>query len=202
MLYGGVTSRSSGCTPPMPHAAAGLAEGDGVDVRSEHGVLRATVGLDLGLRPGVVSVTHGHEGSSPGRLTSGSTAVDPLTAMPHASSVPVSLRTPASPRGDLGHRGQRPADRASDLRRLGVLDEGGLVDAGHPSDGDERDLGDRRAAVDGRSVTVASVWTESGGLPAFASMLESAIEKQAACAAAISCSGFEPGPSSKRDLNV
>src|ERR1700761_1517299 len=33
-------------------------------------------------------------------------------------------------------------------------------------------------------------------------MLDSAIEKQAACAAAMSCSGFEPGPSSKRDLKV
>ena len=54
----------------------------------------------------------------------------------------------------------------------------------------------------GRSVTVASVCTESGGFPAFASMFESAIEKHAACAAAISCSGFEPGPSSNRDLNV
>ena len=54
----------------------------------------------------------------------------------------------------------------------------------------------------GLNVTVASVCTESGGLPAFASMLERAIEKQAACAAAISCSGLDPGPSSKRDLNV
>ena len=33
-------------------------------------------------------------------------------------------------------------------------------------------------------------------------MLDSAIEKQAACAAAMSCSGLDPGPSSKRDLNV
>src|ERR1700688_4244250 len=54
----------------------------------------------------------------------------------------------------------------------------------------------------GRRVTVASVCTESGGLPAWASMLDRAIEKHAACAAAISCSGFEPGPSSKRDLYV
>jgi len=54
----------------------------------------------------------------------------------------------------------------------------------------------------GRRVTVASVWTDSGGEPALARMLDSAIEKQAACAAAISCSGFDPGPSSKRDLNV
>ena len=53
-----------------------------------------------------------------------------------------------------------------------------------------------------RRVTVASVLTDSGGVPAWASMFESAIEKHAACAAAISCSGFEPGPSSKRDLNV
>ena len=52
------------------------------------------------------------------------------------------------------------------------------------------------------SVTVASVCTESGGLPALASMFDKAIEKHAACAAAINCSGFEPGPSSKRDLAV
>ena len=53
-----------------------------------------------------------------------------------------------------------------------------------------------------RRVTVASVRIDSGGVPAWASMLESAIEKHAACAAAISCSGFDPGPSSNRDLNV
>ena len=39
-----------------------------------------------------------------------------------------------------------------------------------------------------------------GGLPALASMLDRAIEKHEAWAAAISCSGFAPGPSSKRDL--
>jgi regulator of sirC expression with transglutaminase-like and TPR domain len=54
----------------------------------------------------------------------------------------------------------------------------------------------------GRSVTVASVCTDSGGVPAWARMLDSAMEKHAACAAAINCSGFDPGPSSKRDLNV
>ncbi len=52
-----------------------------------------------------------------------------------------------------------------------------------------------------RSVTTAFVWIEVGGVPASASAFESAIEKQAACAAPISCSGFAPGPSSKRDLN-
>src|ERR1700686_1920946 len=54
----------------------------------------------------------------------------------------------------------------------------------------------------GLRVTVASVCTESGGLPASARRLDRAIEKHAACAAAISCSGFEPGPSSNRDLWV
>ena len=53
-----------------------------------------------------------------------------------------------------------------------------------------------------RSVTSASVWTDSGVLPAWASMLESAIVKHAAWAAPISCSGFAPGPSSKRLLKV
>src|ERR1700729_1490900 len=33
-------------------------------------------------------------------------------------------------------------------------------------------------------------------------MFDRAIEKHDACAAAISCSGLEPGPSSKRDLKV
>ena len=32
-------------------------------------------------------------------------------------------------------------------------------------------------------------------------MLDRAIEKHDACAAAISCSGLAPGPSSNRDLN-
>src|ERR1700722_14282529 len=53
----------------------------------------------------------------------------------------------------------------------------------------------------GRRVTVASVRTESGGFPACARMFDRAIEKHDACAAAMSCSGLAPGPSSKRDLN-
>src|SRR6185312_10273915 len=44
--------------------------------------------------------------------------------------------------------------------------------------------------------------TDSAVDPACARMLDRAIEKHAACAAAISCSGLEPGPSSKRDLKV
>ena len=51
-------------------------------------------------------------------------------------------------------------------------------------------------------MTVASVCTESGVLPAVASVFDSDIVKHDASAAPISCSGFDPGPSSKRDLNV
>src|SRR6201996_9761708 len=54
----------------------------------------------------------------------------------------------------------------------------------------------------GLSVTVASVCTDSAVCPASASLFDRAMEKHDACAAAISCSGLEPGPSSKRDLNV
>jgi hypothetical protein len=41
-----------------------------------------------------VTLTHGHEGQSPGRLTSSRVGVDPLTTMPHASGLPVTI-TPA-----------------------------------------------------------------------------------------------------------
>jgi hypothetical protein len=40
-----------------------------------------------------------------------------------------------------------------------------------------------------------------GGKPAAESAAESAIEKQPACAAAMSSSGFVPGPLSKREAN-
>jgi hypothetical protein len=48
-----------------------------------------------------------------------------------------------------------------------------------------------------RSVTRAAVETRSGVWPAWLRMFASAMVKQAACAAAISSSGFVPAPSSK-----
>ena len=51
------------------------------------------------------------------------------------------------------------------------------------------------------SRTAASVWMESAVNPALPRPADSAIEKQAACAAPMSSSGFVPGPSSKRALN-
>src|SRR5439155_11466695 len=49
-------------------------------------------------------------------------------------------------------------------------------------------------------VMVAVVWTDSGVMPALPSSAEQAIEKQPACAAAMSSSGFVPMPFSKRVL--
>ena len=60
-----------------------------VALTTDHGSLVATAGIDETLRPGVVSVTHGHPGSLTGTLTSSRVDVDPLTAMPRASGVPV-----------------------------------------------------------------------------------------------------------------
>jgi len=47
--------------------------------------------------------------------------------------------------------------------------------------------------------TSAVVLTESGSWPAWLSSPASAMEKQPACAAAISSSGFVPSPLSKRE---
>ena len=57
--------------------------------------------------------------------------------------------------------------------------------------------------VPGTNVTVASTSSLSGGVPAFASTLESAIEKHEACAAAMSSSGLvRPFESSVRAAHV
>jgi len=65
--------------------------GDWVAVTSAYGSLVATVSIDDAIRPGVLSVTHGHPGSLTGTLTSFSEGVDPLTAMPRASGLPVRI---------------------------------------------------------------------------------------------------------------
>ena len=74
---------------PEDATIRGIAPGDWVALTTDHGSLVATVGIDETLRPGVVSVTHGHPGSLTGTLTSSRVDVDPLTAMPQASGVPV-----------------------------------------------------------------------------------------------------------------
>jgi len=77
---------------PGTAAAYGVADDDRVELRTDHGALTAPVRLDATLPPGVVTCTHGDPLASPGALTSGDAGVDPLTAMPRASGVTVTLR--------------------------------------------------------------------------------------------------------------
>ncbi|CAM8627687.1 BisC Anaerobic dehydrogenases, typically selenocysteine-containing [Acidimicrobiia bacterium] len=74
---------------PVDASGAGVGEGSWVALQTVNGSLVATVRLDESLRPGAVSVTHGHPGALTGTLTSAHRDVDPLTAMPLASGVPV-----------------------------------------------------------------------------------------------------------------
>lgn len=76
---------------PDDASASGVGDGSWAAISSHHGSMVATVRLDPTLRPGVVSVTHGHPGASPGLVVSGRVDVDPLTAMPRASGLPVTV---------------------------------------------------------------------------------------------------------------
>jgi anaerobic selenocysteine-containing dehydrogenase len=73
-----------------------IVSGATVVVRSEHGTLKAAVTVDPSVRPGVVSITHGRPGESPGALTSATADIDKLTGMPKASGVQVTVE-PYSP---------------------------------------------------------------------------------------------------------
>ena len=89
--YGGPESLPLARMHPGDAAVAGLGVGGPVTVRSAHGSLQASIELDENVRRGVVSINHGRPGRSPGSLTSGVADVDPLTAMPKASGVPVTV---------------------------------------------------------------------------------------------------------------
>ena len=89
--YGGRGDEPLVRLSPADAEAQGVANGSTVVVASAHGEVEATVVVDDSIRPGVVSMTHGHTGRSPGRLTSNDIDVDPLTAMPHASGLAVSI---------------------------------------------------------------------------------------------------------------
>ena len=78
-----------------------------VALRSEHGEVTVSATADDRVRPGVVSVTHGRAAQSPGRLTSSRVDVDPLTTMPRASGVPVTITAPVA--SDVSTRDTPPA---------------------------------------------------------------------------------------------
>ena len=92
MVVAGDGAEAVAIMHPSDAAAAGVTHGGWAAIISRHGSIVVTVAIDETLRPGVVSVTHGHPGSSPGMLVSGVEDVDPLSAMPWASGFPVSVR--------------------------------------------------------------------------------------------------------------
>ena len=75
---------------PDDAAAAGLADGQAVIVRSGTGELSGTARVDPGMRRGAVSVPHGYEGANVNMLTSHQEA-DPVTGMARYSGVPVTV---------------------------------------------------------------------------------------------------------------
>jgi anaerobic selenocysteine-containing dehydrogenase len=68
-----------------------------VTLETAHGRIAATFVADAAVRDGVVSITHGHADANPGDLTSGDADVDPLTAMPLVSGLPVRVVEPDAP---------------------------------------------------------------------------------------------------------
>jgi anaerobic selenocysteine-containing dehydrogenase len=89
-----------GGPPPRPYvylspgdaAAAGVDDGDAVDVRSAHGSLYGTARIDPALASGTVVVPHGFSDPNVGHLSAADVDVDPLTGMPMLVGVPVSVR--------------------------------------------------------------------------------------------------------------
>ena len=75
---------------PDDAAAAPVVDGEPVIVRSAHGELIGTAKVDPSIRPGVVSVPHGHQGANVNQLT-GKDAIDPITGMACYSGIPVTL---------------------------------------------------------------------------------------------------------------
>ena len=80
---------------PADAAARGMTAPGRVTVTSAHGSIEVSAALDERLRPGTVSLTHGRGDSPAGRLTSATADVDPLTAMPLASGLPVTVAVAA-----------------------------------------------------------------------------------------------------------
>jgi anaerobic selenocysteine-containing dehydrogenase len=94
--YGAERAESIAHVNPRDADAAGLGNGDLAVIVSSHGAIDVPIVVDPAVRPGVVSVTHGRGLASTSRLTSRRIGVDRLTAMPHASGLPVAMtRAPA-----------------------------------------------------------------------------------------------------------
>ncbi|QXC62754.1 molybdopterin-dependent oxidoreductase [Aquihabitans sp. G128] len=75
----------------------GVAVGDRVLVTSAHGQVVVTARFDPGTSAGTISVNHGHAAASVANLTSTRVDVDPLTGMPLASGLPVTVERVGAP---------------------------------------------------------------------------------------------------------
>jgi anaerobic selenocysteine-containing dehydrogenase len=75
---------------PTDAVAAGVADGQQVIVRSDRGEIVGTAQVDPTIRPGVVSVPHGHEHANVNFLTS-ARDIDPLTGMTRYSGFQVTV---------------------------------------------------------------------------------------------------------------
>jgi anaerobic selenocysteine-containing dehydrogenase len=84
---------------PDDIAAAGLQDGQGVEIQSKHGTVTGLIWADRSLRRGVVSMTHhwGAEQASRDRHTANLVSIDPrdlstISYMPHQSAIPVNVK--------------------------------------------------------------------------------------------------------------
>jgi anaerobic selenocysteine-containing dehydrogenase len=75
---------------PDDATAAGVVDGQPVLVRTDRGHLVGTAKVDAAIRPGVVSVPHGHHGANVNVLTD-QDVLDPVTGMVRYSGVPVTV---------------------------------------------------------------------------------------------------------------
>jgi anaerobic selenocysteine-containing dehydrogenase len=75
---------------PVDAAAADVANGDPVVVRSEQGELTGIAKIETSVRAGTVSVPHGHQRANVNALTCDDD-IDPTTGMAHYSGIPVTL---------------------------------------------------------------------------------------------------------------
>jgi anaerobic selenocysteine-containing dehydrogenase len=77
---------------PIDADSSGITAGALVEVRTPHGVVRATARLEEGLSPGTVTIPHGFSEPNVGHLTATDFDLDPLTGMPTLVGVPVTLQ--------------------------------------------------------------------------------------------------------------
>lgn len=82
---------------PLDAEAAGVGDGERVEVTSPHGSVVGSCRVDDRLARGTITIPHGFDEPNVGHLTATDQDVDPLTGMLTLVGVPLSLRT--APRG-------------------------------------------------------------------------------------------------------